>query len=138
MPAARRCTSGRAAPAAFDDAADRRSAAPAPRPDGRLCEIDARIAAVLALRPDSVPGERPVDGRPWIYDLDLRLSYLAREAVRTAPADLAPLSDDQLTGLKHAALRREHDARRRDPAAAHLLDRVLEERRRRHEGQSAA
>lgn len=115
--------------------AERRGDAPAGAPP---CEIDARIAAVLALRPDCVPGERTLDGRPWIYDLDLRLAYLAREAVAAAPADLSALSDDQLTGLKYAALRRDADARRRDPAAADLLGRVLEERRRRDLRRSAA
>ena len=93
--------------------------------------IDARIAAVLALRPDCVPGELRLHGPASCYDLDLRGAWVARRAVREAPHDLAALSDAALTGLHYAALRRDADCGYRDPQASDLLARTCAERTRR-------
>ena len=91
-------------------------------------QIDADIQVCLDLRPGQVPGVRTVAGRPLTYDADLRLSFLAREAVRSAPALMAALSDEQLDALHSACMTRHFDTQGREPATEALFKRVADER----------
>ena len=52
-----------------------------------------------------LPGERLVAGRPYCFDMEARLDFLAQRAKAEAPADLTTLTDEALMDLKFAAMR---------------------------------
>ena len=74
------------------------------------------------------PGERLVAGRPYVYDQDALADWLAVEAKRDAPDDLATLASEELDSLFHKALRLAALSGHRD---MDLLVRVETERARR-------
>lgn len=59
----------------------------------------------FADEPGRRPGERLVAGRPTVFDQDALNDWLAVDAKRTAPADLAALGDDALAALAYKAIR---------------------------------
>lgn len=91
--------------------------------------IDRLFAHCIAIRPGCMPGESLDNaGNVWPYNLDLRNSYRAREAIRTAPADLSGLSDDQLCALDYACIRRCADTCNGDELALAVHRRVWAEK----------
>jgi hypothetical protein len=74
------------------------------------------------------PGERLVAGRAYIYDHDALADWLAVEAKRDAPDDLAALATEDLNSLFRKALRLAALSGHRD---MELLVRVEAERARR-------
>jgi hypothetical protein len=81
--------------------------------------------------PGCRPGERLVDGRPYVFNADSLNRWLAEEAVATAPVDLSVLTGPQLASLDYRCTRRLTEAGGADPQALLLHDRVAAERRRR-------
>lgn len=81
--------------------------------------------------PGQRPGERLINGRPYVFDLDALNGYLAQEAVDAAPQDLGALTGPELTSLDYRCTRRLADAGGRDPDALALHTRLTAERRRR-------
>lgn len=94
------------------------------------------IAAKMAKRamwerrePGHRPGERMLDGRPYVFNADSLNSYLAEEAVMTAPTDLTGLCKGELAVLDYRCIRRLADTCNTDPIALALHARVTAERR---------
>ena len=58
--------------------------------------------------PGSRPGERMLDGKPYVFNADLLKRYLHEERIATAPADLTTLSDTDLMSLNYACTGRWH------------------------------
>ena len=76
------------------------------------------------------PGERLLNGRPYVYDQDALNRYEADLAFETAPADLTRLSDDELTERFYGWLNR-HARFPHDPDTAAYGKRICDERTRR-------
>jgi hypothetical protein len=67
-----------------------------------------------------LPGERRMsDGTIYTFDMDARRQAIARQDVEAAPDDLTTLSDDDLRGLRYAAI--SVDWQRRGCAACDAL-----------------
>lgn len=81
--------------------------------------------AASILHPDPLPGTRLVAGKPYIFDLDAMRDWNALAAKMDAPADLAALSDHELTSLFYRALRIDGLSSGLDPD---LMRRVAAER----------
>jgi len=82
-------------------------------------------------QPGRRPGERMLDGKPYVFNADSLNRWLAEEAVATAPADLARLTGPELHALDYRCIRRLADTGQGDGAALTLHARVTAERRRR-------
>lgn len=101
--------------------------------------VVANIAAKARLHHDAVlwerrapgqrPGERMLNGKPYVFNADSLNRYLAEDAVATALADLTSMSVGELASMDYRCIRRLADTGHRDPAALALHARVTAERR---------
>jgi hypothetical protein len=78
------------------------------------------------LAPGYRPGERMLDGKPYVFNADLLKRHLQQERIETAPADLGQLTSTQLLLIDYACT-----ALWRDVECAELHRRVIAERSRR-------